>query len=476
MTDQLSFNFDNDEQQWPNQDEFPVNWKNAQRKVIDIVKKDLQNTSILSIATGFTSLGYIVDFSDQEINFNNVKKINVVLGFEPERIYKRKKWGHAELDKSVKEYWLTKGISVFKSGSIINTIERIKNNKIDFKLLKKLHAKIYLTDNTAMLGSSNFSKNGLYNQIEANVRADLLRDTDERLYEGMKKIINNYLRNGQDYNTKIINLLEKLLLIVSWQEALARAIYELLENENFNDYPILLEELNKINLWPSQRMAMSQALNILKEHGTVLIAEPTGSGKTKLISSIRLALTHRFVEARKKIKLETLIICPKIVEKNWRSESLELAFISESHMSMGLLSNGKEQKVINTRINGADLLIIDEAHNFLSYKSKRSQRMACNNAENIVLSTATPINKRAKDLLRLIELLDVGNLNDQELDEYIKLRKEWSISSNEQLAKLSEYIWRFTVRRTKKELKKLIAREPEKYINIWLSVINMKHT
>ena len=468
MSNQISFNFNNDEKDWPSQESFPINWKNADRKVLSIVTSDVRESNFLKIATGFTSLGFIIDFAHSTLDFNKIDKVDIVLGFEPERIYRRKKWTITDLEKSIKEHWIRKGISVFKSATVISAIEKIRSGKMDFRLLKRLHAKIYITDQAGMIGSSNFSKNGLTTQIEANFRTVRANDDDgNSLYEGLLQIANNYLKHGIDYNDKIISLLEQLLLIVSWQEALARAIAELLEDKHLNDYPELLKELNGVNLWPSQRMALAQALNIVKENGNVLIAEPTGSGKTRLVSSLRLCLTHWYIESRKKNRLETLIICPKVVEENWENESLELSFISQSQLSMGLLSNSskRNKKIISRKLNNADLLIIDEAHNFLSQTSKRSQKLEDCLADNIILSTATPINKKAKDLLRLIELLDVDNLEDEELEEYIQLKKSWSISTPEQINRLRSYIWKFTVRRTKKELKKLIDRDQKQYTN-----------
>ncbi|MEZ4966491.1 MAG: SNF2-related protein [Saprospiraceae bacterium] len=465
MNIQGSFDFEKKEAKWPDQKIFPINWKENDRKVITVIKKDIENAVFLKIATGFTSLGYIVDFSHEMIDYDILKKVDIVLGFEPDRIQKRREWSRVDLENSIKDYWLERGFSVFKSAALINAIEKIKQGVINFKLLNKLHAKVYVTDISAMLGSSNFSKNGLYNQIEANFRVE--KENDNHLYEYMHTIINNYLESAYDYNQNIIALLEKLLIVVTWQEALSKGVSDLLEDHQLKDYPELLQELNEASLWPSQRIALAQALNIIKEHGNVLIAEPTGSGKTKLISSLRLLLTHWRIETRMKNRVETIIICPKLVEGNWESESIDLSFLSGATISMGLLSKSskKNRRLILQKLQKTDLLIIDEAHNFLSINSQRSQQINAVNADNIILSTATPINKKAKDLLRLIELLDIDNLEDHELKEYIHLKKTWTISSPEQIESLRSHIWKFTVRRTKRELKKLIQKEPESYLN-----------
>ncbi len=135
---------------------------------------------------------------------------------------------------------------------------------------------------------------------------------------------------------------------------------------------------------------------------------------------------------------------------------------------MGKLSLGhdKNQKLLQKQIEGADILVIDEAHNYLHPGSKRSQAVNPKGSTHIILSTATPINKRADDLLRLVELLDIDNLSDNDLAEYLELRKNRKKNLDKpQLEKLKGYINQFIVRRTKKELNRMIEREPELYKN-----------
>ncbi len=102
-------------------------------------------------------------------------------------------------------------------------------------------------------------------------------------------------------------------------------------------------------------------------------------------------------------------------------------------------------------------MLIDEAHNYLNWKSQRSLRIKPKRSAHIILSTATPINKRPDDLLRLIEILDIDNLSDNDLDDYIELRKRKNktIDTNH-INKLRSYVNQFIVRRTKKDLNKMI--------------------
>ncbi|MEH2079427.1 MAG: hypothetical protein V7K89_05255 [Nostoc sp.] len=66
------------------------------------------------------------------------------------------------------------------------------------------------------------------------------------------KHVEKHYKLGQDYKDEIIDLLEKLMSITSWEEALARAITEILEYNWFKKFPQLYEKLNNISLWPAQ--------------------------------------------------------------------------------------------------------------------------------------------------------------------------------------------------------------------------------
>jgi len=454
---------------YPPHEEFPLNV--LQNTVSRIVSDDISTSTTFLVVTGFTSLGHIIDFFGSK-SFEKLNNVRIILGWAPdERV--RKNIGTAELDKEIKDYWLERGYSIANSGAVIKIIELIKNDYLQFRFLDKLHAKIYIADEYAILGSSNFSKSGLTFQMEANIRVNnnLTNEFEKKQYENISLIANNFYNSGKDYKDKILELLANLLKITTWQEALARAITELIDRNWFKDFPELYTKLNSLKLWPSQRLAIGEALYILQTQGCVLIAEPTGSGKTKLISTLTLILFHWLWETGRKDKTYTLTICPPLVKDNWKQEAIELKFAQNSHESMGILSYTESKKHVNLKkeLKIANILVIDEAHNYLNIESKRSQSISEHIADQIILSTATPINKKAKDLIRLIDLLGVDNLSDDEnnnqLEHFKQLKKLKFISKKRDLEELKKYIDKFIVRRTKFQLSKLIEQEPEKYHN-----------
>ncbi len=450
---------------WPSNERFPSNIADEGRDILSVITKDIRNSDRYLIVTGYTSLSHIVNFLGDDLNIQHCQVVEIVLGFEPE-VKQRKRWGTTKLDLEIKEYWLDKGFSILDGGNIIKIIELVKTNKIKFKFLNPLHSKIKAGTNYAMMGSANFSQNGLTRQLETDIRFGKNHGNsfEKKLYIDINTIARNYYEAGKDYQQGIIELLEKLLKLTKWEEALARAISELLEGKWFSKLSQVYTQLDNIQLWPFQEKNLAEALYILQEQGCVLIANPTGSGKTRLISVLLLLLNNWVWETGRRNPLYPLIICPPIVTSNWDRESIDTHLPKPDSISMGLLSNSKSYKYqqILKQIKIANILVIDEAHNFLNNSSIRSENVEKNNSDYIILSTATPISKNIRDLFRLIELLDLDNLSDTELNQYKKLKFK-RIKSESDIDLLRSYISKFIIRQTKSEIKKSIKQEPEKY-------------
>jgi len=453
---------------WPENDKFPLNQKNRNRSVESIIYQDIKDSENYIIVTGFTSLSNIVDFFGSQ-DFEKLKKVCILIGFEP-NIRGRKKYLKFNLDREIKDYWLKKGLSIMLGGAVINLIEKIRSSTIEFRYRDKLHAKLYVGDRHAILGSSNFSINGLTLQEEANIRVhnsssfEIERDQ----YGGVRQIANSYYEDALSYNETMIDLLERLIQKVTWEEALARAIAEIIEGEWLKEYKDILERLEDTNLWPTQWKGLAQAISILQNQSNVLIADPTGAGKTKLCTSLVLALKHWLFEVGKNYRTDSLIICPPMVIGKWEEEFRSLRNINNTR-SMGILSNSSiiNKKKIIEELDIANILTIDEAHNYLSPTSNRTKLIKNNKADFKILVTATPISKKVEDLLRLIELLDIDNLSDEDFEIYKNLlHKPYLRNKQENINSLRKFISKFTVRRTKKILNREIDKESDKYINL----------
>ena len=179
----------------------------------------------------------------------------------------------------MRDYWLERGLSPKTNSSILQTIEAIESGRVSVKIHteKFLHGKAFATEKAAIFGSSNFSKPGLVDSRELNGRFV----NSEPRYKEILRFIDGCWNRSEDYTDGLLALLSELQLHSSWKEALARSCAALLEGD-WAQYLIpdgLRSEFD--SLWPHQKQGIAQALTVLETQGAVVIADPTGSGKTK---------------------------------------------------------------------------------------------------------------------------------------------------------------------------------------------------
>jgi len=450
--------------QWPPAGKYPLN--NELGRVGDWIEKDLESSDEFLILTGFSSLEYLIEQIGDEEKWMN-RSVSIVLGNEPiireELFKKRLSKKKNNFSYQIADYWLEKGISIKLNGPLLSLIKGIEDGKLNFKIHPDLHGKVYVGDHHLTMGSSNYSHSGMMKQAEINVRFE----KSDPEYNELSGIARHYESEAKEYNEDLLALLRKLLQLVDWDEALARAIAELLEGGWVEKYFKDLHPGMAFNLWPTQRQAIGQALFILDNEGSVLIAEPTGSGKTRVGAHLLAALLNRFWQQGRGNRSKYKIIAPPLVLDNWQDELDRLYFTVASPISHGILSHltsPKNQSHLKD-IQEATVLLVDEAHNYLNMMSNRSQTIKNNKADHVVLFTATPINRKWNDLLRMVELLGLDNLSETAYKAYKKLKRSRSGSqpSQEVLEHLKSYSQKFIVRRTKREINDIIDRRPEAF-------------
>jgi len=464
---------DFDGPKWPPQHLQPINWPPRQQRVEPWFLRDLKASTEYGILTGFTSLSELVTlFGGNKNELPAFRAVRVMLGFEQEpRPRDKKGWPvHQSLADEIRDYWLARGISIVHGGAILRTIALLQepDGWLQMRLLEGLHAKLYVGDTHAMLGSSNFSPYGLgmNRQIEANVR--FKRQSRSRAianrYEHVRQLGQNFWDAGQPYNARAVELLKTLLQVVTWPEALARAIAEILEGDSLFEAGGLLADAPR--LWPHQRQGVAQVLYVLDHLGNVLVADPTGSGKTKLVGTLLVALERR-KQARLPRPLNLAVVAPPSILKDWKDWCLELGRGGVVGISGGQLSKKDgtpDPHGIRKELQVADVLVLDEAHRYLNARSLRTQLLLQHSYQHLLLTTATPLNRHATDLLRLIELLDVDNLSNADLLTLEKLRiKPLRKFDEADVEQLRQFIGQFLLRRTRHELASQIKRQPDEY-------------
>ena len=199
----------------------------------------------------------------------------------------------------------------------------------------------------------------------------------------------------------------------------------------------------------------------------MLVADATGSGKTRTGVHLIGAKTHEILASNRLRRGKAVLISPPSVATEWRSESA-IASVPLEVYSHGALSRAKDESSDNvlTDLRRAQILCVDEGHNFLNFNSNRTQQLLRNMADHVALFTATPINRSAVDLLRIADMLGADNLDESTVKAFGRMLGAPSINralTEEEVAELRREIAKFTVRRTKRVLNDLIDQNPSAY-------------
>ncbi|NVK41579.1 MAG: hypothetical protein HWE39_10080 [Oceanospirillaceae bacterium] len=451
------------EMTWPDQDRFPTN--RPQFTVHSAIIDWFYTSEQILLITGFASLDKVIELITS--TSPDSQQVRILLGSEPFGSSKQR--SIQPVAEELRDYWLERGLSIEQCPVVERAVRALREHYVEVRMppeqSRRVHAKIFCGDSKAMLGSSNFTQPGLHSQIEGNCLFSKSRDA--KRFDETWQLAESIWDLGIPCNEWLADLIEQLMRIVPWQEALARACIELLEGQWVDQLLSLRAEGQ--TLWPSQRDGISQALYVLERTGSVLIADATGSGKTKMGSFLIQAISAKST-AQGNLNHLCGIICPPNVEDNWRFETLRRG-PNVSVVSHGLVGRlkGENSGLIQQLLDDADILVLDEAHNYHNLKSNRSQKLLENVALHLMLFTATPINRSAKDLLVLINLLGADNLQDEtvnQLEKHLAGRKRITQLDDMLVQRLANDIKAFTVRRTIKQLKAYIASEPEAYHNI----------
>jgi superfamily II DNA or RNA helicase len=443
----------------------------GKRKVRDIVMTDIKKSKSITIVSGYASLDEILKVIS---NISTEQEMTILIGNEPSvgsltTLHSSK----LNLSTEMKKYWLEeKRISLTHTFTLLNAYRKIEQGLVQVRINsspKKLHAKILLTDSHAMIGSSNFTVPGLGRQRELNSR---FSDEELRRFESTKAFIDGCIQQSEDYKKELLELIDQLIRKTTWKEALACACWDLLEG-NESDQVLRNLRLNESGLWPHQIQAISQGVGILREQGSLLVADATGSGKTKTGMWLMAAADSmvRMSQESGSLNPDPVMVVPKAVKKEWvRGSRRELKRVPEviKHGQISISPpHGTEGAEILNRLNNCEVVMVDEAHNFYN-KSQRTRRLRTHAAQSSILLTATPINRSFEDLLSLVDLLSQDDF-DEELERKLRdLRKQvYSEDKRERTlarASAAKLVQEFTIRRTRFDLNRIAKRNPERYL------------
>jgi len=436
----------------------------------------IQNTADFDVLVGyFYSSGFYAIYKSLETTEN----IRILIGISTnsqtyEMIKKSQTYGEIrqqysevvqkEMEESDNKSYIEEGIEKF--------LEWLKSGKLKIRVYpeNKIHAKIYIMTfnkndrdtGRVITGSSNFTQNGLINNLEFNVE---LKDKSD--YEFALTKFNELWEKSIDVSEEYVATITHKTWMrkdITPYELYLKFLYEYFKDEINGDASLEINgRPDNFKALKYQDHAVINARRIINEYNGVFLSDVVGLGKTYMGTMLCQELLGK-----------TLVIAPPHLldienQGSWENAFINFGFRKRDYkcQSIGML----DEIIKNNEHKKFDTVLIDEAHRFRTEETEMYTKLAqiCR-GKKVILVSATPYNNSTKDLLSQIKLFqstrksNIPNLTDLDgffnslnnklkgLDrhtdkhEYLKISKENAKIIRERVLKY------LMVRRTRKEI------------------------
>lgn len=382
-------------------------------KALEYVREWCAISSAIDIATGHFEIGAFLALDGA---WQKVDKIRLLIGGETSRTTADAI--AAALDASIVVERQTG--DPYLTG-IDAVVDGIRTGKIEIRVYKpkKFHAKAYITHSklkvvgsAALVGSSNFTRPGLTQNVELNVKFQGPEVAD--LQEWYEK----HWAEAAPVNADLLSVLEHNVRQFTPFEVYAKALHALTANVDPTDKS--WEEADSViypMLAPYQQEAFHSLVEMSRRWNGGFLTDGVGLGKT----FVGLMLTEYYAVRHHK---NVLIMATKTGQDAvWNpelQEKLPDLFGQFSNVLVRAhtdLSTQKGAAEIEHLAKRADVIIIDEAHNFRNHGRAPDQDDEDNpwgsrwwrmqeicKGKTVFLLTATPINNSLFDLVHQAEL------------------------------------------------------------------------
>ena len=292
-----------------------------------------------------------------------------------------------------------------------------------------LHGKMYLTAGAGVVGSSNFTKNGLGGSDRPNLEINLaVSDTallaelqgwfddlwacEELTYDVKQQVLDALNRLGKDHDPQFIYF---------------KTLYELFKDrmdaQRDSDRQLREHHLTETAVWNKlyefQKDGVKSVITRLQQHNGCILADSVGLGKTFTALAV-----IKYYELRNE---NVLVLCPNKLRQNWALYPVHQAQVGnpfmEDRFRYTLLAHtdlsrdgGHSGGIDLASFNwGAfDLVVIDESHNFRNDGGMRYERLLSDiikggGRTKVLMLSATPVNTSLIDLRNQIHLMTEWN-------------------------------------------------------------------
>src|SRR5579859_5022373 len=352
--------------------------------------------------------------------------------------------------------------------TLVKTLVRMiseKRLKVRVYTKGRLHAKAYIFDyyetlfdrqsrpverhekGIAIVGSSNLTLSGVSHNTELNV---IVQGNDN--HSALGAWFDELWNESQDFDETLMREMQQ-----SWAIALARpydiymkTLYALvkdrLEGEDARD--ILWDDEITSRLADFQKVAVRQAVQIIRDFGGVFVSDVVGLGKSYIGAAI-IKHFERTEHAR------PLVICPAPLVEMWERAN-EVYQLNARVLSMGYLREDDDGNfnflLKDAKYRDRDFVLLDESHNFRHGDTQRYKVMQTFLAtgKHCCFLTATPRNQSAWDVYFQIKLFHQDDKTDLPVDPPILRDYFRLIEKGER--KLPDLLSNILIRRTRNHI------------------------
>lgn len=397
-------------------DLFIVDNSDQDWKVLRYLQQWCQISKTVDIATGYFEIGALLALDG---DWQKIDQIRILMGDEVSLRTKQtfeKGLGdiRRKLDDSLEQEKL---INDFLSG-VPAIVEAIRSGKIRCRVYRKdkFHAKTYITQarlevlgGFALVGSSNFTKPGLTDNVELNVQIS------GRQVVSLQEWYERHWDQAEDVSPELLRVIERHTREYTPFEVYAKALQEFFrghemtagewEQTQSRMYPVLDEY---------QKGGYRALLKIAAQYGGAFLCDGVGLGKTY----VGMMLVERLVvHDRKRVAL----FVPKAARYDvWERDIRRyLRYLGGDFSNLVIFNHtdllrGKDFQERFDRVKElADVIIIDEAHHFRNtgtrgeigeFKSRYWRLYDIAEGKTMYFLTATPVNNLLTDFQHMIEL------------------------------------------------------------------------
>ncbi len=413
----------------------------------DFLKENIKSESDLAIVSAYFT---IYAYNQLKSELESINHLNFLFG-EPTFIKSIDPTKTNKRDFKIEDDKIVIPIeSRLTQKAIAKGCSRWINEKVSVKSMVKpnfLHGKMYhITRESgvekAIIGSSNFTVNGLglggSPNIELNIVVDNDRDRTD-LKSWFNELWNDDTGLVEDVKAQVLKYLEQLYVENEPEFIYFKTLFHLFENylDEQQKGGLLTEQTGFFEseiwnmLYEFQKDGVKGAINKILKHNGCIIADSVGLGKTFEALAI-----IRYFEL---LNFRVLVLCPKKLSSNWTiyqaSQNNNLNPFTKDKFNYTVLyhtdlgrETGRSQAngidLENFNWGAYDLIVVDESHNFRGNpmeKTKDDGTIKMNRAKwlmekiikdglktRVLLLSATPVNNNLKDLRNQIHLITEG--------------------------------------------------------------------